>query len=507
MKKYLGSSAVVLGMFAAALVACGDEGASTQTEQTKSAITARGFKSAGCAGAGVFDITSNNVINYVALDNSSFSDLNASLYALDKDNQEQLVSSSQNSNQIDQAFTSMLDQVSNFTSASQRAEQLAAQQASSSNATRSVTTLDQSDVASTYNTAASSRDVSHSDYSNTRASGFNNVSSSRDVNSRANSSNEASAWNSADARQAAAAAAGQTNLANSARNNGASSSASNAANAAAQNSAFNSGSAFSAVAADNGGKGVGWGKGGFGFNDLSNLSNFSNNVFNDVRSSQYRNQRSDLNNSQYANLYDNQFAKTFSNARQHSDSLVQSANNASSAQNIHQDTNTQNAYDRADTISHETASHDAVATANSATTRNDLSRRMEASQFDAVDSKSYLDNLTQADTSAANQAKNSASSKQMAQRYTALDNLSQFNSNHLVLKLNVTSNSQSAIVRVFTGNNSNNVASNQDFNQVFAGCGVSADVVPVKGIPLNAAPAAEQAEAAQLGDRVAKPEE
>src|SRR5688500_817921 len=133
MKRYLSSSGVVLGMLAAALTGCGDEDGATETEQTKSAITARNFAVSGCGATGIFDIMSNNAINFVALDQSSFSNMNAQLFAVDTNMVETLVASTQNSSALDSSFTSMLDQVSNFTSAAQRASQLAAQYASSIN--------------------------------------------------------------------------------------------------------------------------------------------------------------------------------------------------------------------------------------------------------------------------------------------------------------------------------------------------------------------------------------
>src|SRR4051794_2104795 len=111
MNRYFSGASVILGMLAAGLAGCGDEGATEKSQETKSAITSRGFAAAGCGGSGIFDITSNNAINYVALDNSSFQNMNAQLYTLDQNNQQQLVTSSALSNQIDQSMTSMFDQV------------------------------------------------------------------------------------------------------------------------------------------------------------------------------------------------------------------------------------------------------------------------------------------------------------------------------------------------------------------------------------------------------------
>src|SRR6187200_1488937 len=99
MKRYFSVSGVVLGMLAAALAGCGDENAAEEgnTQETKSAITSRGFAVNGCLGTGVFAINSNNLIDFVALDQSSFSNVNAQLFSLSQNNQQSLIASSANS--------------------------------------------------------------------------------------------------------------------------------------------------------------------------------------------------------------------------------------------------------------------------------------------------------------------------------------------------------------------------------------------------------------------------
>ena len=119
MKKNFSLGGVVLGLLAATLAGCADEQA-TKTAETKSAITSRGFVTNGCTGTGVFDINSNNLINFVAIDQSNFSDVNAKLFALDKNNQEQMIASTQSSTAISDSLATLLNEVSNFTSAEQK---------------------------------------------------------------------------------------------------------------------------------------------------------------------------------------------------------------------------------------------------------------------------------------------------------------------------------------------------------------------------------------------------
>ncbi|MBX3260594.1 MAG: hypothetical protein KF782_12955, partial [Labilithrix sp.] len=272
-------SGVILGMLAAAAAGCGDEGAAKAPQETKSAITARGFQVTGdCSGTGIFDITSNDFINYVALDNSSFKDSNAQLYALDKDNVETLVADSRTVSSIDEDMASMFDKASNYTSASQRASQLASQRASSYNNSRSTNTLQSTEVASVATTSDSQRDATSRRFTQNSASGWDNRTSSTDSNSWTNRANEQSSYNNANAGQFTAAQSdaqnwsssarfadqmqGSRNAASAERNAGSSSDATNAANSArfadqsqsafnAANSARNSGSSSDATNAAN----------------------------------------------------------------------------------------------------------------------------------------------------------------------------------------------------------------------------------------------------------------
>ncbi|MBX3224715.1 MAG: hypothetical protein KF795_29635, partial [Labilithrix sp.] len=151
--------------------------------------------------------------------------------------------------------------------------------------------------------------------------------------------------------------------------------------------------------------------------------------------------------------------------------------------------------------------HDDVRTADAAMTQKDLYRNTRAASANANQSAANSQFDTRASQSRRADSMNSQRNQANNQRYTALSNLSELQSKHFVLKVNVTSNNESAIVRVFTSNRANTVAANQDFNQNFWGCGGGSSVkVPVVAPMIAPAAAAEAAEAAPLGDRVAKPE-
>ncbi|HVH47241.1 MAG TPA: hypothetical protein VM925_33115, partial [Labilithrix sp.] len=305
----------------------------------------------------------------------------------------------------------------------------------------------------------------------------------------------------------AAAEQAALNLAASAQNSRAHSDANNSSNNSATNSAVNvATSAFDTVSKGDHGK-AGFGKGGFGFFDFADQSSFSKNtLFDHVRSSRASNQHSDVDNDAFAKALDTSFSKVFQNSRQSSFNKVNSADRATNRSKVHNDARNATAYDQSDTIDTATESHDRFATSDRATTRNDLFRKTRANSTDLVDTSSLAASQNKSDQTAESKSINSAKNEAKSQRYTALSNLSEFKSRHLVLKLNVISNTESAIVRVFTGNKANNVAANQDFSQSFSGCGAAMTPKKASTIVPVVAPAAEEAEALQLGDRVAKPE-
>lgn len=256
MKRYLSYSGVVLGMLAAALTGCADEESTSEPEQVKSAITSQGFLTNGCAGTGIFNITSNNLINFVALDQSSFANVNSQLFSMNQQNQQQLIASSQNASALSSAFTSMLDQVSNFTSAFQQAAMLAQQQSSQFN-NASATNFNQANsIATVASNSSHLAAGQNTQWTRNNASGFNNAWNSNRANTWANQANQASGFNSANSAlfnaiasdaqtfansgQFANANRGAMNRANSLSNAGSATDATNAINSAASNGANNS---------------------------------------------------------------------------------------------------------------------------------------------------------------------------------------------------------------------------------------------------------------------------
>ena len=173
---------------------------------------------------------------------------------------------------------------------------------------------------------------------------------------------------------------------------------------------------------------------------------------------------------------------------------------------MHNDETSRNAFETGNMTDVLREQHDNTTAADRQTTRNDLFRNTRAAASNRNESGVFSWNNTRADQSANSENMNSLRSQNNSQRYTTLSNLSDLKSKHLVLKLDVTANNESAIVRVFTGNNNNSIAANQDFNHSFAGCG-AAGIVKAPILAPTLAPAAAEAAAIEpLGDRVAKPE-
>ncbi len=540
MKKNLSLGGVALGILAAALAGCADEEGANKPEQVKSAITSRGFVANGCTGTGVFDVSSNDLINFVALDQSSFNSVNAEVYALDKNNQEQLIASTQSSSAISSSLAQLLNEVSNFQSAAQRARQLAESSTSSIQNAYAANVNTSDSVATTATTTSHQAEANSRQFTRRNASGWSNQESSSDVNSWSNASNSsrqtaaatAAQFNAqisdisnfANAGQHADAQQGSLNIANSARNAGTASDSVNAVHSNADNGATSiaditstrSTSAFGAAP-------VGWGWGGMGWGDVNTLSSFNRS---DVWSSQFadavNSTRAAANNSATANLVDKTFSNVFSDANQNSFnhagsnarnsqisksiSNAEQANQVSNQASAHNDQRTHTAYDTNDYREIITGTREDLTTADSATTANHARNANTSLSKRAANATNRADSLSESEQLNKSNARNSSLNQQLNKQFQSMENLSRFNSNNLVVKLSVTANSENAVIRMFTGNNSNNVATSQDFSQTFAGCGVGAAVVTPKLLPGTLSPAAAEANAAQLGDRVAKPE-
>lgn len=547
MKTYLSKSGLVLGLLATVLGGCaGAEEGSEQAEETKSAITSQGFMVNGCAGTGIFNITSNNLIDFVALDQSSFSNVYAQLYALNQNNREQLIANTQNTSALSSAFTSMLDQVSNYTSAWQQATMLA-QQNQASYGSQYATNLNAANtVATSAKTATHLAAGQNTVWSANQGSGYNNTWTSNLANTWQNQANQASGFavmNSAalnaiysDAQQFANAGQwgnavnGATHATNALRNAGSLNAARNAMTSSAMNGAVSSGiqnnGAFGLTGGISAAAPLGWGWGGFGYAPvISNMSAFNNSaVFGNQFGSAINGNLASQNNAAWANMIDNTLSNVWSNANQASYSNVGSnainsrrsnalnnyanANQASAQSNLANNASTQNAYNNANYQTATNGWSENNVVADQLTRVGSLLSRNTAlgTQSAQAGSLNQANSLSQQATGS--NAVNQATSQNIAQQYQAMTNLQQYASNNMALVVNVTANSNSAVLNVFTGNSTNRVAANNSFVQPFAACGAIAAPVAAAAILPPAAPdaAIESQVAEPLGDHVAKPE-
>lgn len=548
MKSHLSKGGLVLGLFAAALAGCADEDGTESTEETKSAITSQGFMVNGCTGTGIFNITSNNLIDYVALDQSSFSNVNAQLYALDRNGRQQLIANTQNSSALSSAFTSMLDQVSNYTSAFQQAT-LLAQQNQATHANQYGTNVNTANsVATTANTAAHQATGQRTQWAANQGAGHNNTWTSNQANTWQNQTNQASGLSAQNAAalnaitsneqqfanmgQWANATQGATKAANAYNNAGSLNNASNAMTSAASNGAVNSG------IMNNGSFGlggvmaaapVGWGWGGFGYAPvISNTTAFNNAaVFANQFANGLSNNLAAQNSAAYANLIDNSFSNMRSNALQGSYSNAGSnalnaqrsnslnnyatANQASAQSSIANNAATQNAYNNADYQTATNGFNENSILANRATQVSSLLNQNTALSARAGQAGSLNQTTSLAQQATGSNAVNQANSQRIGQQYQAMTNLSQFSSNSMVLVVDVTARSNQAVLNVYTGNRANRVAANNSFVQPFGACGLTGAVVAAPVGASRILPPAQNAVAdapvaKPLGDRVVKPE-
>ncbi len=512
MKKYGSLSGAVLSLLAASVTGCGDEKASTP-EDIKSSITAQSFVVDGCNGVGAFNIASNNLINFVGLDQSSFANMSASLYAVDQNNVQTLIASNEHMSAVSENLASLFQQATNYTSAYQLANQIAtqlAEQASNAYATNSMT---QNNVATTSNSTYHSRVGSTRAITSNNASGYNNAWNSSDANTLASNSNQMNAWDAANSGAATSAANGASNASNSALASGNRANGYNSSGMGANQGAFNSASRVGTTGGAIAAAPVGWGVGGWGWGPIANIASFNSSA---VFGSQYANSNAytaaGANNAAYASAADNAFSSLFSDTRASSYNNVNSGNSGMSQSHVSANDRTSTGYSTGNVVEQATAVNEQLATYDSATTANSLASNGATAASNGANSRAMQSSSTSANEAAGASSGTSSTSSAMNQQFTAASNLSQYNANNLVLKLNVTANTESAIVRVFTGNNASNLAANQDFAYAFPGCGVAAGpyvgpvVAPVAGPYVAPVPVVAPVTIKPLGDRVAKPE-
>jgi hypothetical protein len=142
MKTHLTTSlgAVALAALTAALTGCGDAGSeeTENTGETATEITSRGIAVGGCGANGVFAINNlsnfNGTTDWVALDQSDFTNLTSQLSQQNNQFQQSLVSN--NASEVDQSLMQAINQATNFTNAFQASQMFASQAAAASNASQ-----------------------------------------------------------------------------------------------------------------------------------------------------------------------------------------------------------------------------------------------------------------------------------------------------------------------------------------------------------------------------------
>lgn len=134
MKTYLNKARLGVAALGALTLAIGGCAADTDTEENtgtqEASITARGIAAIGCGANGVFNIavpsSFTSTVDWIALDQSAFTNATSQLSAFNAQNQQQLVANK--ASQISSNVEQMINQATNFTNAFQ-ASQMFAQQA------------------------------------------------------------------------------------------------------------------------------------------------------------------------------------------------------------------------------------------------------------------------------------------------------------------------------------------------------------------------------------------
>jgi hypothetical protein len=140
MKTHLSTSiALALAALTSAITGCGDaasEGEGEDTGEQATSITARGMAVAGCGANGIFAINNlsnfNSTTDWVALDQSAFTNLTSQLSSYNNQFQQNLVSN--NASEVSSTIQQAINQATNFTNAYQASQMFATQAANSANA-------------------------------------------------------------------------------------------------------------------------------------------------------------------------------------------------------------------------------------------------------------------------------------------------------------------------------------------------------------------------------------
>jgi hypothetical protein len=186
---------VALGILTGVLTGCGDESADgTNDEATgtqAASIVARGIAFDGCGANGVFDIFTsrdasnrNSRLDFVALDQSDFSNLTSQLSSFNSQNQQSLVSN--NATTLDELLQVAINEATSNTSAFQESQNSLRQEVSSDRATHVSRTRSHQDASEATTDVSSSQWSRNSGSSENRAirSSRNSLANSADRNSR-----------------------------------------------------------------------------------------------------------------------------------------------------------------------------------------------------------------------------------------------------------------------------------------------------------------------------------
>lgn len=167
MKRFLPTNstcAAVLGLMIAAFASgCANEAPIAKdpqpAKQQKAAVTTRGMDVQGCSASAVFDISSSEDIEFIAIDRSDVSNLRAELYTLDESGRESRVEEALI--EVDASFQSLLDATSNNVNASELSRRLAREAVSSRSSSTSTESNDHSDSTRSHTDSSIARDSSN----------------------------------------------------------------------------------------------------------------------------------------------------------------------------------------------------------------------------------------------------------------------------------------------------------------------------------------------------------
>lgn len=194
-------SILALGAITSGLVACANDTEQTEADTTgeqAASITANGIQVSGCGANGLFNIASASSfaknVDFIAIDQSDFSNLTSQLSAFNEQNQQQLVSN--DASTLDASFQSLINEFTNHTTAHQESLIRLQEHQSASANTSIYETASHSDstviTTDSWSEVESSRSGSASNRALSKNSSFNFNLAQTDLRDHAGFSNSAS---------------------------------------------------------------------------------------------------------------------------------------------------------------------------------------------------------------------------------------------------------------------------------------------------------------------------